>query len=580
MKAQALTPRTNPTGADACLRWSHQSALFKDTIYIYGGQAKGSSDQDSGTWNNNFLTLSLTDDWDAGSPPLKALPQPNGPPAVANGYLWHNNNNLYLYGGLFSDKPVTKPTAFSIWKYDIAAGEWSDITSNTSVSSDSGSSQIQRAAEGAGISVPQQNKGYYFGGHLDAYTTEGWSIQTARVYLKSLLEFDMEKNVFRNITEHGLEKAGVPERADGVLLFVPWGEEGILVALGGGTNDTFSQLNIVDVYDISKTQWTKQATDGPTPKYRVNPCAAIASAADGSSHNIYFFGGQNLVPYAEQKQYDDSWILTIPSFTWIQVNTSGQNVPPARAGHSCEMYGGNMIVIGGYVGQELSCDSPGIYVFNASGASWTKGFVASTAKGNKGEMNAALVGPAEYKVPQIVINVIGGDAYGGAKVTKPARTPDEDSPVASGKPGDYKYTTIIPHPTGTIATITHADGSVTTTTSIGGSGGSGGGGSASTPKIGAIVGGAIGGIACLVLLVLLGAYIWYRKKIRELREASANLVEGNGKSKRLSEAGLNENSGTLGGIEGNESAVELQGEEPSFWGVLLSPRRSLRVVNH
>ncbi|CUS15361.1 unnamed protein product, partial [Tuber aestivum] len=580
MKAPALALRANPTGADACLRWSHQSALVRDTIYIYGGQARGSSDQDSDTWNNNFLTLSLTNDWDAGSPPLKALPQPKGPPAVANGYLWHSNNNLYLYGGLFSDKPVAKPTAFSIWKYDIAAEEWSDITSKTSVSSDSGNKRIERAAEGAGISVPQQSKGYYFGGHLDAYTTEGWSVQTTRVYLKSLLEFDMEGNVFRNVTEHGLEKAGVPERADGVLLFVPWGEEGILVALGGGTNDTFSQLNIVDVYDISKTQWTKQATNGPTPKYRVNPCAAVASAADGSSHNIYFFGGQNLVPFAEQKQYDDSWILTIPSFTWIQVDTSGQNVPPARAGHSCEMYGGNMIVIGGYVGQELSCDSPGIYVFNASGASWTKGFVASTAKGSRGESNAALAGPAGYKVPQVVIDIIGGDAYGGARVTKPARAPDENSPVASGKPGDYKYTTISLRPTGTIATITGADGSVTTSTSTDGSGGSSGSGSASSPKIGAIVGGAVGGIACLVALVLIGAYIWYRKKIRELRESSARLAESNGHSRRLSETGLKENSGTLRGMGENESAVDLLSEEPSFWGVLLSPRRSLRVVNH
>jgi len=234
-----------------------------------------------------------------------------------------------------------------------------------------------------------------------------------------------------------------------------------------------------------------------------------------------------------------------------------------------------MIVIGGYVGQELSCDSPGIYVFNASGASWTKEFIASTAK-----LNAVLAGPVEYRVPQIVVNVIGGDAYGGARVTKPARAPDQDSPVASGKPGDYKFTTILPHPTGTIAIITNSDGSVTTSTSISGSGGSGGSGSASTPKIGAIVGGAVGGIACLVALVLLGAYIWYRKKIRELRVASAKIVESNGHSRRLSETGLKENSGPLGGVEGNESAVDLHGEEPSFWGVLLSPKRSLRVVNH
>lgn len=55
---------------------------------------------------------------------------------------------------------------------------------------------------------------------MDAYTTEGWSVQTTRVYLKSLLEFDMGKNQFLNVTENGLQGAGVPERADGVLVFV------------------------------------------------------------------------------------------------------------------------------------------------------------------------------------------------------------------------------------------------------------------------------------------------------------------------------------------------------------------------
>lgn len=93
----------------------------------------------------------------------------------------------------------------------------------TSVAADSGSSEIQRAAEGAGVSVPGRSLGFYFGGHLDGYTTEGWSQNVPRVYLKSLLEFDLDTKVFRNVTKSGLEKAGVPERADGVLVFVSWG---------------------------------------------------------------------------------------------------------------------------------------------------------------------------------------------------------------------------------------------------------------------------------------------------------------------------------------------------------------------
>lgn len=38
--------------------------------------------------DNNFLTLSLSNDWGIGSPPLKGLPRPDGPPAVANGFVF------------------------------------------------------------------------------------------------------------------------------------------------------------------------------------------------------------------------------------------------------------------------------------------------------------------------------------------------------------------------------------------------------------------------------------------------------------------------------------------------------------
>lgn len=341
---------------------------------------------------------------------------------------------------------------------------------------------------------------------------------------------------------------------------MPWGKEGILIGIGGGRNDTFSQLNIVDVYDLSTRTWTKQATDGSTPKYRVNPCAVVGSASDGSSHNIYFFGGQNLIPYGDQVQFSDMWILSIPSFSWIQVDTKGQSVPPARAGHTCELHGSEMVVIGGYVGQELSCDSPGIYVFDTFSTEWKTSFNPSSGSPSPAEF---------YKVPQVVVNLVGGDANGGATITQPVQSADPDSPVATGQPGDYKYTTIISHNAKpTVATTTNSDGSVTTYSPIDDS-------SSGTPNVGLIIGGTIGGIAVLVILVLLGAYVWYRKKIKELREASEKIAAGNDHSRRTS------GGDTLMGaeLERSDSEMELVGE-PTFWGVLLSPRRSLRVVNH
>lgn len=49
-KAKRAESRT-----DVCLRWSHQSVLVGDTVYIYGGQAKTSPDQTSNTWSTYEL---------------------------------------------------------------------------------------------------------------------------------------------------------------------------------------------------------------------------------------------------------------------------------------------------------------------------------------------------------------------------------------------------------------------------------------------------------------------------------------------------------------------------------------------
>lgn len=40
---------------DICLRWSHQSVLVNDIIYIYGGQARTSSGQTTDTWSMLLL---------------------------------------------------------------------------------------------------------------------------------------------------------------------------------------------------------------------------------------------------------------------------------------------------------------------------------------------------------------------------------------------------------------------------------------------------------------------------------------------------------------------------------------------
>lgn len=181
------------------------------------------------------------------------------------GYLWNSYDSLFLYGGEFSDNPATSPVPFSLWEYNISSSEWKEHKSPRTSAGENAKDKdkpVQRSAEGAGITVPGLGRGWYFGGHLDGYTTPGWSQSIPRVYLKSMIEYTFpgygndaveslkngdvagDEGVWRNITEGGLQdSAGFTERADGVLVYVPgFGEDGIILGLAGGTNETFVSI--------------------------------------------------------------------------------------------------------------------------------------------------------------------------------------------------------------------------------------------------------------------------------------------------------------------------------------------------
>ena len=165
---------------------------------------------------------------------------------------------------------MTPPLPFSLWEYDIGASQWKEHKSpqtSTGNNSEPENIPIQRAAEGAGLSVPELGRGFYFGGHLDGYTTPGWSQSIERVYLKSLLEYTYpgQKNedvkslsgggtagpdgIFRNITQGGVqEAAGFTERADGNLVYIPgFGPQGVILGLAEGTNTTFVSIHQTDL---------------------------------------------------------------------------------------------------------------------------------------------------------------------------------------------------------------------------------------------------------------------------------------------------------------------------------------------
>ena len=319
------------------------------------------------------------------------------------------------------------------------------------------------------------------------------------------------------------------------------------------------------------------------------------------------YGGQNLIPYLNQTQFGDIWILTIPSFTWIQVDTTGQSVPMPRVGHTCNIWDGQIVVVGGY-NTDLAggCDS-GFYVFDATALTWRNKFNATTGSNSQNQQAAqakdpaALSGSYGYQVPIAVQSVIGGKGTGGATITAPAQSATA-GPLATGKPITYTVT----GPGGAVVTETG------TVTYDNGSHG---------PNIGAIVGGVLAGVfAILATYFAFCAWVYrrqlvlYKNHVAMSQRAAAGAPgekmaflgaekSSTNKSSTLRGESTDQSSGQAGssGVESggygpvpplppglaapvggnstaNSSSEELAGE-PSFVGVLLNPRRSLRVIN-
>lgn len=211
-----------------------------------------------------------------------------------------------------------------------------------------------------------------------------------------------------------------------------------------------------------------------------------------------------------QTQYSDMYILSIPSFTWIKVDSPGGPLPHPRAGHTCNLRDGQIVVVGGYVNTTTApCESPGVFVFDASTLHWTNRFTARPHAADLHPDNAVLANSHGYRVPPLIADVIGGGPDGRATATTPAAGPATGGPFATGKPPVFTVTA-----SGATATITQWGPDAT-----GGRGddpnnpGTNPGG----PPGGLIAAGAIAGAAGLLALYL-GYCAWlYRRQVTAYR---------------------------------------------------------------
>ena len=165
-------------------------------------------------------------------------------------------------------------------------------------------------------------------------------------------------------------------------------------------------MEIIDIYDVASDTWYQQSTKNG-PGTRTRGCAVVTYASDLSSFNIYYYGGFDGV-HVEEAFNDDVWVLSLPSFTWTEINHG--TTAHARAGHKCFMpYPDQMMAFAGYTsmsGSSLDClDQGALVIFNVTSGDWMDSYDPSKY--------------GDYGVPQKLQSVIGGSASGGATLTQP-----------------------------------------------------------------------------------------------------------------------------------------------------------------
>ncbi|KAI0387486.1 hypothetical protein F5Y04DRAFT_5244 [Hypomontagnella monticulosa] len=504
------------------------AATLQDTVYIDGGYMKwvrGMMDGSTSTPvpDTNPLGLIYTYNF---SKPFDATTNFStllgelskdgtiNAPNYYDGALLANDHEFFLYGGeLDYSSSYPEPDGNTIIEYAATPyGEVSNFRSGF-LNKRLSDRVSQFIAYGAGANAPSENKAWYFGGYQSESGGPLYASGSNASYATSnvsdfLITLDMADQGAEAWTNATLQP-GTNSRANPSVVWVPVGEQGILVVIGGVTYANYTEfdqlspnpaqsrkdasgfMHNIDIYDIASKKWYQQPADGAPPGLAMG-CAVLGTAADYSSFNIYYYGGYDGLDLTTDFN-DDVWILSLPSFMWMKV-TSGRP-GHGRAGHYCVTpYPDQMISIGGqrnFPGDQERCldgDVPGIFqVYNMTSGRWQDSYDPNSWN--------------NYGVPEMIHQMIGGDFSGGATMTTPSASGWATTELAGVFATPYptsKLTTYYPY-------ASMGPGNGTRGQTSGGGGGGGGTPSYLGPVLGVVL-----GLAFVTAIVV--AIILYRKK--------------------------------------------------------------------
>lgn len=421
-----------------------RATVLKDTLFLDGGKfmtvpgyADGSTkgvqfpaSQDFFYTFNFSTSVSVTQNVSA---IFKQIPKLGNSvlPIVSSGALLSNDYGFFMYGGLLTKSDSYSPPPESeIYRYEAEAyGIQKPAFKPGMIRTRITDGVPSYLAFGGVANAPSENKAFYFGGMrsptndvLFDYST-AYPNQTAATISNKLITVDLSDQYGVKWNNKTLP-TNILSRADPSMVWVPVGSQGILVVLGGVTSpgwNTLSQtsknnaakeadkvfISTIDVYDIAGDKWYQQnsSAGGPTGPL-ARGCAVLAYPDDGSSFNIYYYGGYDGYD-AYSVHSDDVWVLSLPSFTWTKLSTG--TAVHARAGHACvQPDPATMMIVGG-LGQLPSrgfrCLDEFVTFYNLTSGKWLNSYDPSKY--------------AKYGINELITAKIGGNALGGATKLSP-----------------------------------------------------------------------------------------------------------------------------------------------------------------
>ncbi|KAI1470454.1 uncharacterized protein F4812DRAFT_267096 [Daldinia caldariorum] len=551
VRSQSSGWADNQWNATMC-QWNlFRASTIGDTVYLDGGQIywiRGLTDGSYSTPDIDENSLSLIYTLNFSTPfnsssnfseilthnsiskGLNGGSANNLAPNYHSGALLGNDHEFFTYGGLLPLSSVdAEPDADDMVEYVASLYGAEKPQYQVGVRYSRLPEGITRyVTNGGAANAPSENKAWYFGGYrsesggpiYENSFNDTTNPTTTSDYLITLDMDTQTQETWKNETI-----GNISSRADPSVVWVPVGEQGILVVLGGVTYPSYLGRNLtsaneaqskkdspgfmsnIDIYDVASKKWYQQPAQG-TPPQSAMGCAVVAPAQDYSSFNIYYYGGYDGL-HDTTDFNNDVWILSLPSFMWMKVHSGKSS--HGRAGHHCVMpYPDQMIVIGGRQankGTSVPCldgDPPGILqVYNLTDNSWMEAYDPTSWN--------------YYGVPQMIYAMIGGDSSGGATKTTPDpsgwATPDLGKVFATAYPtskliSHYPYSSVGP--------------GNDTRGIYGGDGGGGGTPSWVAPVLGVVLG------LIFVTAVVVGFILYRRRKLWKKNSGSEPSTDENG----------------------------------------------------